>query len=93
VEIIGERPGVASGAGFQQKAAETIDKIAAITIVPKDRAALNASNDDMMEEAGDIKAGLSGHAGSIAGGVKRSSNNVPTSLLIRVMFYFNNSLI
>jgi len=55
VKVVGhERPGKAFGASLHQKFGEVPDKPSPVVIVTKDVATLHTTDDDMLQEIGDI---------------------------------------
>ena len=62
MDMIGhQRPAIAAGLGFRNDSVEALGKIVTISAVFKDRFALYAADDDMMQGSGSIYAGFAGH--------------------------------
>jgi len=60
--VIGDqRPGEAIGISRFEQRGEAIDKIPTIGVVAKNVAALDTTNDNVLQQSGNIDAGLSGH--------------------------------
>ena len=67
-------PSVADGLSLFNNSAQPVEKIVPIMIVGKDVAPLDTANDDVMQSAGGVSAGLAGHEGKgIIVGPKSSS--------------------
>jgi hypothetical protein len=56
-----ESPGETVGIGFLQQSGKALDKGFSIGVVAKDIPPFNASNNDMLQEAGYIESGLTWH--------------------------------
>jgi hypothetical protein len=67
VNVIGhQRPGEAVGAVLDEEFRETPKKAPTVAIVPEDIATADASNDDVLQEVGQIYAGRSWHRWRLA---------------------------
>lgn len=56
-----KRPSEAVGTCFNKKAAETIKEPTAVIIIQKDIGAFDTTNDDVLQKAWNVEAGLSWH--------------------------------
>ena len=57
MNVIGQqRPCVSIGVHLRQQRTEPLDETAAVEIVGKDRAALDAADDDVLQQAGVVKS-------------------------------------
>jgi hypothetical protein len=62
VGMVGEqRPRVTVDTGFQQQPAESLQKLVVVIIIHEDRPAFDATNNDVLQKAGAVKASCAGH--------------------------------
>ena len=61
--IVEQGPGVAIRLGFRQKQPESGEEIVPVLIVKENGALFDPSDDDVLQQTGDIDAGLSRHGG------------------------------
>jgi len=79
--VIEQDPGVASRLGFRQESAEAGNKIFPVLIVKENGTFFDPSDDDVLKQAGDIYAGMSGHKGNILLKLKISSTSPLIALI------------
>lgn len=80
MNVVGhQRPSETLGTGLNEEFREVSKKSFTVDIVPEDIAAVNAANDHMLEQVGNIEAGGSWHEVTITSVEKVSQliNNVP----------------
>ena len=56
-----ESPGKTRCAGVGEQGAHTLDKTVPVAIVPEDQSPFDATNDDVVEDAGGVETGMAGH--------------------------------
>ena len=67
MNVVGhQRPGEAFSAGLNEEFREVNEKSFAVSVVPENVAAVNAANDHMLEQVGNIEACGSWHDATIA---------------------------
>ena len=73
--VVEKGPGKTTGFGFYQQATQTLNKLFAIFIVDENIDTANAPDDDVLQQTGDIYAGLTRHSESVAGVVDFSTTS------------------
>ena len=61
-----QRPGKAVRIGLDEKTGESVDEITPIRVGAENIPAFDTANDNVLQQTGDIEAGLTGHGGRVA---------------------------
>ena len=61
-----QRPGIAVRIGLDEQTGESLDEIAPISVGAENIPAFDTANDNVLQQAGNIEAGLTGHGGKVA---------------------------
>jgi hypothetical protein len=73
--VVEQRPGIAVRFRLLQHQAETLQEILTILVIEKNGAAVDAPDDDMLEQAGYVNAGATWHVVSLVANVKISRSS------------------